>query len=208
MPKLTAAQIAGIVKYSSTGAGSSFAQAVGNMDTNGPIWVAIALAESSGETDVVGGPNSNGTHDYGLWQINEIHKDLLSRYDWKNPNDNYAMATQIYIGAGNRFTPWSTYNNGAYATHMAEATLAWGHPDMSKADKNAITDAANAAGQVIQGNIWGALGTLFQSSTWVRVGEAIAGLMLIIIALWPMIKSQGGAALADSFKVAKVAAVA
>ncbi|GBP26039.1 Lysozyme [Eumeta japonica] len=36
-----------------------------------PDWVCLVEAESSRRTDVVGGPNSDGSHDYGLFQIND-----------------------------------------------------------------------------------------------------------------------------------------
>jgi hypothetical protein len=36
---------------------------------------AKAMAESGGYYDIIGGPNPNGTYDYGLFQFNEIHKN-------------------------------------------------------------------------------------------------------------------------------------
>ncbi|XP_028166301.1 lysozyme-like [Ostrinia furnacalis] len=34
-------------------------------------WVCLVEAESSGRTEVVGGPNTDGSHDHGLFQIND-----------------------------------------------------------------------------------------------------------------------------------------
>src|SRR6059058_3063884 len=107
MPKLSAAQIAGIVKYQGGSTVSSFATSLKNPDTDGPVFVAIALAESGGNSDATH-TNANGSTDYGLWQINSIHKDILSSGKWSVPGDNYNMAATIYINAGYKFTPWTT----------------------------------------------------------------------------------------------------
>src|SRR3954453_6946637 len=128
MPQLTDAQIAGIVKYQGGSTGSSFASSLGNPDTDGPIFVAIALAESKGITDNQSKPNADKWRsvDKGLWQINDHwHADLLKMYQWDNPDDNYRMAAIIYQNAGNKFTPWSTWKNGSYAAFMPRATIAW-----------------------------------------------------------------------------------
>ncbi|XP_044743167.1 lysozyme-like [Chrysoperla carnea] len=36
-----------------------------------PDWVCLVESESSGDTSVVGGPNTDGSSDYGLFQIND-----------------------------------------------------------------------------------------------------------------------------------------
>jgi hypothetical protein len=153
LPALTPAQIAGVVKYGMQNTGS-FVDTVTfpNPDTSGPVFVAIALVESSGIPDNIGGPNSNGSHDYGLWQINDkAHPDIInpSNNEWKIPQRNYEMAVRVYVNAGNKFTPWSTYKSGLYATRMVEATEAWQHPDLSAHTASAITDTTNTV--VIRG---------------------------------------------------------
>ncbi|HEY1617586.1 MAG TPA: hypothetical protein VGG25_08210 [Streptosporangiaceae bacterium] len=70
---------------------------------------SIAMAESGGDrysTD----NNTNGTVDRGYWQINSVH-GALSTYD---PAANARAAVAI-SGDGSNWTPWVTYNTGAYA---------------------------------------------------------------------------------------------
>jgi hypothetical protein len=193
MPALTAAQIAGVVKYGMENTGN-FANAVTfpNPDTSGPVFVAIALVESSGIPDNIGGPNTNGSYDYGLWQINgKAHPDLIKSGDlsWKNPQNNFAMAVQVYSSAGGKFTPWSTYNSGLYATRMAEATEAWGHPDMSAHSANAVTDTTNAVVDTATG-IAGLVSALTKSSTWIRVGMGAAGVVLVLVVVAALMKTH------------------
>lgn len=80
--------------------------------------VAISKAESGFKTDAIGGPNSNGTYDRGLFQINDVHKldrnKLISDAKY-----NTAQAKKIYDSQGLR--AWSTYTSGAYQKYMNEA---------------------------------------------------------------------------------------
>jgi len=69
----------------------------------------IATAESSGQqhaTDADG----NGTVDRGYWQINSTHGDQMSTFD---PAGNARAAVQL-SGDGTDWSPWVTYNSGAY----------------------------------------------------------------------------------------------
>lgn len=106
MPTLTAAQIAQLVKQ------AGFPQSVH------VTMVAIALAESGGRVEVVSPFNSNGTKDYGLFQINSVHgyvaRDLTSDAAF-----NTRCAKAIYDKQGLR--AWSVYNNGKYEAKMNEA---------------------------------------------------------------------------------------
>jgi cell wall-associated NlpC family hydrolase len=107
MARLTAGQIAGA------------AQAAGFRGANLTIATAIALAESSGDS-LATHVNSDGSTDYGLWQINSVHAALLAAGTWSDPNSNAAMAFSV-SGSGTSFTPWATFNSGAYLAFMSEA---------------------------------------------------------------------------------------
>lgn len=106
MPTLNAAQIAQLVKQ------AGFPQSVHTQ------MVAIALAESGGRVEVINPFNSNGTKDYGLFQINSVHgyneRDLVSDAAF-----NTRCAKAIYDRQGLR--AWSVYNNGKYEAKMNEA---------------------------------------------------------------------------------------
>ena len=86
------------------------------------VAVAVSGAETSGNTWVVGGPNKNGTYDFGAWQINEVHKvkhpewfeATTAGINWANHADNARMAFAVYTEAGNSFRPWVAYTTGRY----------------------------------------------------------------------------------------------
>jgi hypothetical protein len=195
MPVLTPAQIAGVVKYGMENTGS-FVDAVEfpNPDTSGPIFVAIALVESGGNSDAVGGPNHrDGSYDYGLWQINgKAHPDLIKAGDnsWRIPQKNYEMAVRVYNDAGGKFTPWTgSYTNGLYATRMVEATEAWGHPDLSAHTPSAITDTTNTVVDAATG-VADLISALTKSSTWIRIGMGAAGVVLVLVVVAALMKNH------------------
>ena len=86
------------------------------------IATAIAGAESGYDTEAKGGPNRNGTYDWGLMQINDLHKPSDDVKTKAAPNA--AVAFALYKGAGNKFTAWSAYNNGKYKDYLSEASAA------------------------------------------------------------------------------------
>lgn len=65
---------------------------------------AIALAESGGNSDIVG-HNRNGTIDVGLWQINSVHG--YSESAMKDPRQNAAAAKKIHEQQG--YTAWVAF---------------------------------------------------------------------------------------------------
>ena len=86
--------------------------------------VAIALAESSGDSAIVGDLEITRGGSIGLWQINlywhpEYSKELLL-----NPEANAAAAYAIYANADHSFSPWSTYASGSYRRFLEVASEA------------------------------------------------------------------------------------
>lgn len=59
--------------------------------------------------------NSNGTLDWGYFQINTVHlhRPGVNLRDLLDCRANIDFAYQLYLEKGG-FTPWSTYNSGAY----------------------------------------------------------------------------------------------
>lgn len=163
MPVLSASQIAG------------YAAKAGVKGQNIVIATAIALAESSGDTDVTH-VNSDGSTDYGVWQINSVHADLLAGHNWRDPADNAAMMFSISNG-GTNWKPWSTYKSGAYLKHMAEASAT---PDTSVTGGD-ITTVSNTD------NPFSALQQFAQAISdphnWTRFGMVIAGGVCILVAV-------------------------
>jgi len=83
-----------------------------------PVMVAIAMAESSFRPSATHS-NSNGSTDYGLWQINSVHTDILSMGSWSDPYVNAKMAKRVYDQQG--LSAWSVYNSGAYSQYLSLA---------------------------------------------------------------------------------------
>ena len=68
----------------------------------------IARAESGGQQYATDN-DGNGTVDRGYWQVNSIH-GALSTYD---PAGNARAAVEL-SGDGTNWSPWVTYQTGAY----------------------------------------------------------------------------------------------
>lgn len=107
MPRYTALQI-GQVAYAAGLRGDALAKSI-----------AIAIAESSGRTDVV---NLIGAT--GLWQINEpvwrSADPAFTIEGLKDPQTN-ARAMMLISKNGTNWHPWSTYNVGAHLIWMSTA---------------------------------------------------------------------------------------
>lgn len=88
------------------------------------IAVAIALAESGGDTNAYNPETAAGTAagsgSRGLWQIYGAAHPEFNNDRTFDPMVNARAAYKVFIEAGNRFTPWSTYNQG-----MANPTQNW-----------------------------------------------------------------------------------
>ena len=86
------------------------------------VSVAVSLAESGGRTRARH-INTDCSVDRGLWQINSRwHHEVSNRQAFR-PRRAAQAAHRISAG-GSNWTQWTTYNNGAYRAHMAEARAA------------------------------------------------------------------------------------
>lgn len=102
------------------------ARAGGFTPAQAVIATAIAMAESGGNPSATH-RNANGSVDYGLWQINSVHADLLkANPNWQDPKTNARMAHSVYATGGG-WRAWSTYKSGAYKSHLStQANLSGG----------------------------------------------------------------------------------
>jgi hypothetical protein len=156
------------------------------------IAVAIAMAESGGNPAATH-RNTNGSTDYGLWQINSIHADILRTGSWSNPTDNARMARKVYENAGRKFTPWVTYTNGRYLAFLSVArstalnegtgSSALGVPASSGGGTG--TRNAQPTGLPVPSPIAPLVGLvdlakfLTSPATWLRAGMLLAGVVLL-----------------------------
>lgn len=93
--------------------------------------IAVAVAgpgaESGWTTDAIN-RNPNGSTDYGVWQINSIHKGGLvptSFYEgttWQSPVVNAQAARKVWDAQGWR--AWVAYKNGSYKANLPAAQAA------------------------------------------------------------------------------------
>jgi len=194
MPSLSASQIAGA------------AQAAGFTGANLTIAVAVALAESGGNP-TASHKNSNGSTDYGLWQINSVHSSLLASGNWQDPTANAKMAFSVFQGSG--WKAWTTYSSGAYLKNMSAAQGGAGTPDipagggLGGAVSGAPTLSAAESGDVT--SIGSALTFLTSSSMWIRVGYFMAGLFFLGLAIFAILRRTG--VISKAVGIAKKAAV-
>ena len=183
--KLNAQQIAG------------YAKAAGFPPAELLTATAVALAESGGETTATN-KNTNGSIDYGLWQINTVHGSLLTQGDKFNPLDNAKMALTVWRGAGNNWTPWTVYKTGSYLAQKSAATLGAANPidpqevvgtPMDTSTVPAGTQVASSPLDLL-GPIGTALGSVVETfnrltsgGLWLRIGAFMVGSLLIVISL-------------------------
>jgi hypothetical protein len=69
---------------------------------------SVAMAESGGR-QYASLYNANGTTDRGYWQVNSVHGSLSAFGAYEN-----ARAAVRLSGNGRDWSPWVTYNSGAY----------------------------------------------------------------------------------------------
>jgi Lysozyme like domain len=110
----------------------TYAQLEGLWITNGgnkavaPLAAAIAMAESSGRTDVTSA-NPDGGVNVGLWQLDTKGKGAGHTVaDLQNPATNAAVAVQG-SNDGTDWSAWETFATGAYKRFMSAGTT----PDLA-----------------------------------------------------------------------------
>lgn len=163
------------------------------------IWVAIALAESSGNDQAVGPVGERG-----VWQI----------YLKAHPDVTAAQAIDIETGTEaarkisnnwTNFQPWSTYNHGTYKKFLTPAVLGAQQADpkfftvgpspagqvgaaagaVGGAIGNVATDAVNATGiPTALSDVGGFLREITNPQLWKRLGIGALGIGLLIVAVF------------------------
>jgi hypothetical protein len=176
---------------------------------------AIALAESDGHTKETH-VNSNGTTDYGLWQINSVHSAVLAGGDWSSPVDNAKMAYQIWHGAKGSWQPWSTYNSGRYLLYMNRGKAAESNFFISGGDAMSAGDWGKVlleSGNILSGGLFGTsivagkdvvdftvdawksayelLKKLLNVNTWISVSYILVGTIILLLIGKSIAKGNG-----------------
>jgi len=115
--------------------------------------VAIALAESGGNPQAynpesaAGAPQGQGS--FGLWQIYLKAHPQFADVNLFDPATNAAAAYSIYSSAGG-FSPWATFNSGAYQTNLAAVNAAMPQAPITVASD--ATDTTDGTGDATVAN--------------------------------------------------------
>lgn len=95
----------------------------GGSTATAALAAAIAEAESGGNSDAYNGHDTNGQGgtqvSAGLWQIS--NGTMTPIPNWSNPAANAAAAVGKWKAAGG-FSPWGTYDSGAYKAFLSPGT--------------------------------------------------------------------------------------
>lgn len=114
---------------------------------------AIALAESSGNPNaVVFNDGGKGFNSYGLMQINAVNDNAVPGGAAAATDPQTAMNDAFILSqGGTNFSPWSTYNSGAYQNFLpsgAQAVASSGDSGMtfSWPGSNTVSPATSGSG--------------------------------------------------------------
>lgn len=189
MPIATPAQMAGALK------------AAGFTGTDIVIGVAVGMAESGGRTDATN-RNTNGSTDYGVWQINSIHKDALAMGNWSDINANARMAKLVFDQAGHSWRPWVTYNTGSYRKFMSQGMAGAGNPT-NVPPSSSVQNVADSSGPL--DGITGFFHFITDAHNWLRLGFFAIGMVLLLIGIWQLTGIDAGKVASTAAKAAVLA---
>lgn len=75
--------------------------------------LAVSRAENASRSCTIRSPrNSNGTYDWGVFQINDVHRNRFWMYDVTRCDENILVAYLIFKEQG--WGPWVAYRNRTY----------------------------------------------------------------------------------------------
>jgi len=94
--------------------------AAGGPSSNAATAAAITGAESGYLPGNIQPSQPYSTTGWGLWQITPGNSESQFCVDFRllDPWNNAEAAVAKYRAAGNSFSPWTTYNNGAYRSYL------------------------------------------------------------------------------------------
>lgn len=154
--------------------------------------VAVALAESGGNTTATNA-NLNGTTDYGLFQINEIHAAILKGGDWRNASDNARMAKAVYDNRASwdntGWGAWSVFNSGRYLLYKERGNAAVrGIPTGSTDNRPSNSGLVGQLGLPVSNPLQPLL-DLANPGYWRRLAIGVAGAVILGGALIALLMS-------------------
>lgn len=133
-----------------------------------PIAVAVALAESGGNSDA---HNLSGAS--GLWQVMwKLHGFTGNPYD---PATNANAAHQVFVKQG--WGAWTTHSTGAYLVFLPRGNFAATNSTASGGGNVPVSPSSPSNGSQSAGS---GLQTITMGGLWIRVGAFLLGTMLLV----------------------------
>jgi hypothetical protein len=182
---------------------AEIALSVGFNDAQAIIATAVALAESSGNTNATSA-NPDGGVNTGLWQIDTKAHPQWTEAQLKNAITNARAAFSV-SSSGTNWSAWQTYTQGTYKNFANAATKGVGQAILVGDNhgnwfQQILRDAGGDASKVpgvgglfsgidAVGNFFNKLG---EKSTWIRIGEFAIGALLLAVALNALVKHTTG----------------
>lgn len=105
---------------------------------------AVAMGESGGYPDAEN-YNTDGSADYGLWQINTIHSGSFDFSQIFDPAYNAYVMASLSDG-GSSWQPWVAYTNGSYWQYVDDAEAAFGEVEGCGGGGGGGSDACSSLG--------------------------------------------------------------
>jgi hypothetical protein len=177
-----------------------FAEGAGFSGSSADTAAAIAMAESGGDPYAINYADPGGS--YGLTQINGAAHGATAANTLGNPSEAFAQMFSISNG-GTNFSPWSTFNSGAYLPFLSQ--LGGGSGDQTfgigaapggdpLGGSSGSFSGQTATGQATSSQsplsaIFSAVQTMFQTG-----GIMLLGAVLIAIGAWYLARPASKAA--------------
>lgn len=140
--------------------------------------VAVSLAENRDSNPTATHKNTDGTTDYGLWQINSIHNYPVDQL--LTGTGNARAAHEIFVRDG--WSPWVTYKTREYLLFMPRAKTAvanGGGQGVPAGTGTGVAPSLSALDVAVHA-IGGFVGWVGNPHNWARVLEVIIGGALVI----------------------------
>lgn len=153
------------------------------------VAVAVAIAESGGDTTAHNDSEPDGSESFGLWQINSVHKSLLDSGDWRNPDDNARMAFVVWQMQG--WTAWGVFNNQSYLLRMPRAQSAVaqiGQSDTGQTQLIGLNPLDNVT--AVLGRLGDFLAFITDRQNWLRVLMVVVGVSMLSIVVIQVVRSS------------------
>lgn len=160
-----------------------------------PTAIAIIQAESGGNS-AARNVNTDGSIDRGLWQINNKAHPEVSDACAFNPECSTLAALRI-SNQGKNFTPWTTFVSGAYQKFLQAGGSTVPAPNADSGFLGTGIGSPSGLPNPLSSisDISSALSAFFNFltdiQTWIRIGKALGGAVLLIMGLRTLTGSNG-----------------